>query len=70
LFAALLLSGCSSSQNISKAEAQIPHFRQLMAAREFDQIYRETSEECKKATTKQDFVALLAAVNRKLGAVK
>jgi hypothetical protein len=41
-----------------------------MAAQQFDQIYTETGDELKKATTKQDFVNLLGAVEGKLGGVK
>ena len=68
--AALLLGGCSSTENVSKAEGQIPHFRQLMTERQFEQIYVETADDCKKATTEKDFVGLLTAVDLKLGAVK
>jgi hypothetical protein len=41
-----------------------------MSAQQFDQIYTETSDEFKKATTAQEFVDLLSAVDRKLGSVK
>ena len=68
--AALLLGSCSSTENVSKAEGQIPHFRQLMTERQFAQIYAETSDDFKKVTTAKDFIDLLAAVDRKLGAVK
>jgi len=70
LLAAFLLSSCSSGKDVTLAEAQIPRFRQLMAAQKFEVIYGEAGEDLKQATTQQDLVALLAAVDRKLGAVK
>ena len=68
--AALLLCSCSSTENLSKADGQIPHLRQLMTERQFEQLYVETADDLKKVTTQKDFVALLAAVDLKLGAVK
>jgi hypothetical protein len=70
LVAAVLIAGCSSSQDFTAAEAGIARFRELMAAQQFDQIYSEASDDLKKATTNQALVRLLAAVDRKLGAVK
>jgi major membrane immunogen (membrane-anchored lipoprotein) len=70
LVAALLIAGCSSSQDFDAAKAGIARFRELMAAQQFDQIYSEASDDLKKATTSQNLVRLLAAIDRKLGAVK
>ena len=52
------------------AEAQITHFRELMAAQRFGQIYSEAADELKRSTTDQAMVKLLSAVERKLGPVK
>ena len=52
------------------AEAQITHFRELMAAQQFGQIYSEAADELKRSTTDQAMVNLLSAVERKLGPVK
>jgi hypothetical protein len=70
LVAALLVAACASGQDVDLARAQVAHFRELMAAQKFDQIYSEASDELKKTTAEQNLVRLLAAVDRKLGAVK
>ena len=70
LVAAVLVAGCSAGQDLALAQAQIAHFRQLVAAQQFGQIYSEGSDQLKKGTTEQDMVRLLAAIDRKLGAVK
>jgi hypothetical protein len=70
LLAAPLLAGCSSSRSFDLAKAQIPHFRELTAAREFGRLYAEADNELKKNTTEQEFVRFLSAIDRKLGAVQ
>jgi hypothetical protein len=68
--AALTLASCSLGQDASLAKAQIPHFREQMAAQQFNQIYAEAADELKSKTSEQDFVTLFAAFERKLGGVK
>jgi Protein of unknown function (DUF3887) len=70
LVAALLVAACSSSQDYTLAEAEVAHFRELMARQQFDQIYAEAADELKNATTSQNMTKLLAAIDRKLGAFK
>jgi hypothetical protein len=70
LVAALLVAACSSGQDLDLARAQVAHFRELMAAQKFDRIYSEASDELKKTAGEQNMVRLLAAIDRKLGAVK
>lgn len=70
LAALVLLAGCSSSESIKAAEAGVAHFRELMAAKKFDQVYAEASDEFKAASTAADLTKLLAAIDRKLGAFK
>lgn len=70
LAAALCLAACSSGQDINLAEAGVAHFREQMAAQQFDQIYSEAADDLKKTTTDQAMTRLLSAVERKLGAVK
>jgi hypothetical protein len=67
---AALLGACSSGQDLSLAEQDVAHFREMMAAQQFDQIYAGAADEFKKTTTRENFTRLLAAVDRKLGAVK
>jgi hypothetical protein len=70
LIAAVALAACSAGQDIDLANAAIAHFRELMAAQQFDRIYSEGSDELKKTTTEQSLTRLLGAIDRKLGPVK
>ena len=70
LAVALFVAACSSGQDINLAEAAVAHFRQQMAAQQFDQIYSEAADDLKKTTTDDAMTRLLGAVERKLGRVK
>jgi hypothetical protein len=70
LVAAVLVVGCSSGQDFALAEVGVTRFRELMAAQQFAQIYSEAAGDLKKATTEPELTRLLAAIDRKLGAVK
>jgi len=71
VFAAVLLagmvSGCSMSEDTAKAEPGVQAFHQQLDAGRFVQIYDDASDDLKQASQKEDFVALLEAVHRKLG---
>jgi hypothetical protein len=66
----LVLAGCSMSKDAELAEAQVPSFHEQLNLSKFNEIYSSSSQDLKKATSQQDFVDLLEAVNRKLGKVK
>jgi hypothetical protein len=66
----LLLVACSSSKDTAKAESAITDFRKAMTAQQFEQIYDSAGEDWRKATTKEESVKFLAAVERKLGGVQ
>lgn len=51
------------------AEQEVPNFHTQLDAAQFNEIYEASAEDLKTVTTKQDFVAFLSAVNRKLGKV-
>jgi hypothetical protein len=70
LVTVLVLAACSATQDVDLSNTAIAHFRELMAAQKFDQIYSESAEELKKTTTEQNLTRLLAAIDRKLGPVK
>ena len=70
LVGAVLVTGCSSGQDLNLAQSEIERFRQLMTAQQFGQIYSEASDELKKTTGEQDMARLLTAIDRKLGPVK
>jgi hypothetical protein len=68
--AALLLVSCSSSEDLTIVRSGIAHFRELMAAEQFGQIYAEAANDLKNSATEKQLVDFLAAVNRKLGSAK
>ncbi|WP_125461537.1 MULTISPECIES: hypothetical protein [Rhodomicrobium] len=70
LAALLLLAGCSSGESLKAAEAGVAHFRALTAAKQFDAIYAEASDEFKQATTAADLGKLLTMFDQKLGPLK
>ena len=70
LVGAVLVTGCSSGQDLNLAQSEIERFRQLMTAQQFSQIYSDASDELKKTTGEQDMARLLTAIDRKLGPVK
>ena len=68
--AALLLVSCSSSEDLTIVRSGIAHFRELMAAEQFGQIYAEAANDLKNCATEKQLADFLAAVNRKLGSAK
>jgi hypothetical protein len=68
--ACLLLLGCSSKEQVEAVKTGIAHFREQMAAKQFDRIYAESSDGMKQATTADALTKFLAAVDRKLGLAK
>ena len=67
---ACALVGCSGSADTAAAEQAVSSFHELLNAGRFAEIYEQSSDELKKASTQSDFVALLDAVHRKLGNTK
>ena len=70
LLTALLLPACSATQDINAAQEAIAYFHEMMSAGQFEQIYAQSDDSLKKATTTEDLTRLLSTINRKLGAVK
>jgi len=64
---AVVLAGCSMSADTRLAEQAVVRFHEMLDAGQSDAIYSEAADELKKASTRQEFVALLDAVHRKLG---
>lgn len=69
-FLAIALSACSMSADTTAAEQAVPKFHALLDAGRFAEIYESSSAELRKASSQQDFVALLESVHRKLGNMK
>ena len=67
---AVALAGCSMSADTKLAEQAVPKFHEMLDAGQFDAIYAASSDDFKKATTRESFVPVLEAVHRKLGATR
>ncbi|MEE4452608.1 DUF4019 domain-containing protein [Novosphingobium resinovorum] len=67
---AAMLSGCNVKESIRDAGAEVVRFHAALDAGHSQAIWDATGADMRKATTQQQFVALLDAVHRKLGRVK
>ena len=73
LFVALLaclLGACSTGEKTDLAEADVPRFHAAPDAGNQAKIHDAAGDELQKAGKREDFIALLGAVHRKLGNVK
>lgn len=66
----ILVLGCSASANVATAERAVIHFHELADSGRFIEIFEQSSDELKNASTQSAFVALLEAVHHKLGNTK
>lgn len=64
------LLGCSASADVSSAERAVMKFHSLLDAGRFTEIFEQSSDDLKEASSQSEFVALLEAVHRKLGDTK
>lgn len=67
---AVMLTGCSAQRDMNSADAAVTHFHAQLNAGNFDQIYADSDNLMKNATSREKFVNLLSAVHRKLGSAK
>lgn len=67
--AGLVHSGRTLMRDSDLAEAQVPGFHRALDEGRYAALYAAGAEELKKSTGQDDFVALLGAVHRKLGAI-
>src|ERR1700678_250161 len=65
LLTGLLLSACSATQDINVAQEAIAQFHEMMSTGQFEQIYAQSDDSLKKATTTEDLTLILSAINRK-----
>jgi hypothetical protein len=70
LFATLLTTLCACSVDTSMADQVVPIFHSELDAGHFAAIYDASADDLKRLGSEKDFVALLEAVHRKLGASK
>ncbi len=67
--AGLVHSGRTLTRDSALAEAQVPGFHRALNEGRYAALYAAGADELKKSARQDDFVALLDAVHRKLGAV-
>jgi hypothetical protein len=70
LLAGLLLSACSATEDVNRAQEASAHFHEMMSAGQFDDIYSQSDEAWNKAVTAEQSIRFLSVLNRKLGVVK
>jgi len=63
----LAAGACSTKEDLAAAEREVEKFHQAYNAGRYDDIYDKTSDELKKATGQEAFVAMLETVQRRLG---
>jgi hypothetical protein len=63
-----ILAACGDTvHGIEYAEPAVEKFRQQMRAGHFEQVFDDTAAEFREATSRENGIALFAAVDRKLG---
>ncbi|MHA3773092.1 hypothetical protein ACXR0O_16290 [Verrucomicrobiota bacterium sgz303538] len=66
----MMLAGCGATKGKASAEKTVAKFHEQLNKGDFKGIYSAAHADFKSASTEKDFVALLNAVHRKLGAIK
>jgi hypothetical protein len=64
------LTGCSIQADTRLAEQAVLTFHEMLDAKQFQAIYDQSGQDFKEVATRQDFIALVDAIHRKLGATK
>jgi PBP1b-binding outer membrane lipoprotein LpoB len=67
---ALLLPGCTADKTRAAAESAVDDFHQRLDKGDFETLYTAAHPEFKAATTEKDFLAYLAALHGRLGAIQ
>ncbi len=70
IVALFLTAACNPLDRIQSSGTATTRFHQRLDTEQYAAIYDETSQQFRKTTSESDFLALLAAVHRKLGAFK
>ena len=66
----LFLAGCGMSADTRTAEQAVIQFHQMLDAGQIDAIYAASSDDLKKITTHEQFVAFLDKVHAREGVTK
>jgi len=67
---AFIAGACTMSADTALAERAVDVFHEMLNAGQFEAIYAASADDMKKAAQREEFVALLEAVHRKLGVTK
>jgi hypothetical protein len=70
LLLAVLLGGCSFAEDKGRGERAVARFHELFGTSRYSEIYTDTTEGFREATTEAEFVEFLGAIRRKLGEVR
>lgn len=65
-----MLGGCGVRDAVRQADVEVARFHQSLDEGHSRQIWAETGQPMRKATTERQFLATLDAVHRKLGRVR
>jgi len=68
LLIAVALAACSTPLAIS-TEADVAQFHRLLEAEDYAAIWKNTSQDMRRASTEADLSKIFSAINRKLGKV-
>lgn len=63
----MALVGCSASARIDGVEREVAKFHQLLDQEQFETIWHQGSTEFQKVAKREDFVAFIGGVHKKLG---
>jgi hypothetical protein len=66
----VLPAACSSSKNVELAKQAVEQFHSQFDSEQYSAVYAAADDKFHSATSEADFVKLLQAVHRKLGAVQ
>jgi Protein of unknown function (DUF4019) len=69
LCASLLAVACGAQRDLAASDTAVTHFHQLLDGQDYASIYTQADQKFRDATKRDDFVALMTAVHRKLGQV-
>ena len=68
LLAITFMAGCSASTDKGIAEGAVTQFHQRLNTGAYKEMYSVTDSKLRAVTNESDFVALMAAIHKKLGA--
>lgn len=61
------LSGCSAGEDTTTAKAEVAKFRMQVAAGQFAEIYKGSSDDIRKSVTEEKFVELIGGFHGAIG---